>query len=399
MLREFQDEIKRLKEQLEGMGSIPVEPGEEAASEPEDDEDEEAVENLHRPAPRKVRSREKVDPQAQKALRENVEKFYQNQLSQLDQERQALIQSQGMVETEKQRLLQVVEERARELETEQQLRQEVALKLQQMEAKLLVGGENILDKAEQHEQELVRQAAELEAQRQRERELQRELERQQEKRFQIEENYSTLQEEAEAKTDKLQKVWNMWMKSKEEIQDIQNEFFRQKEELLETIHDLAVELKMKSLIVDQFISQPYVQLIERHAVYDAENDAWNIPYIAQAGNHVNHQSRYQRREDSQHSFQQIYSHPLVLFPDLNLSYEMYIQGGIDEKPRQPSTIRPASVNGRGRPQSSLGKQTRPKSRMQAASMERSVSGLSKSQLSMDALPESRGLVASGKRYA
>ena len=50
----------------------------------------------------------------------------------------------------------------------------------------------------------------------------------------IEEQYSTLQEEVEIKTKKLQKVFQKWKAAEEELKEQAEENQREKEELLET---------------------------------------------------------------------------------------------------------------------------------------------------------------------
>lgn len=56
----------------------------------------------------------------------------------------------------------------------------------------------------------------------------------------MEEHYNSLQEEAEAKTRKLKKLWTKYKGAQAEIADMQAEFQREKEDILDTIRELSV---------------------------------------------------------------------------------------------------------------------------------------------------------------
>jgi kinesin family protein 3/17 len=73
----------------------------------------------------------------------------------------------------------------------------------------------------------------------------------------IEERYSTLQEEAAGKTKKLKKVFGMLMSAKAELSDLQYEQQREMEGLLDSIRNLTRELKLQETIIDAFIPQQY----------------------------------------------------------------------------------------------------------------------------------------------
>ncbi|MEQ2194832.1 Kinesin-like protein kif3a, partial [Xenoophorus captivus] len=76
-------------------------------------------------------------------------------------------------------------------------------------------------------------------------------------RLDIEEKYTSLQEEAQGKTKKLKKVWTMLMAAKSEMADLQQEHNREIEGLLENIRQLSRELRLQMLIIDNFIPQEY----------------------------------------------------------------------------------------------------------------------------------------------
>ena len=264
MLREFQDEIKRLKSQLdsEGGGVTTMEEIEEV---------EEAKPQGHRKKTKTPKiSQTEIDAMA----------------ARVEAEKALILSSTSIMESEKNRLLQEVQNRADELEGERKAREIVALKLAALEEKLLEGGVNFLDKTEEQARLLEIQAQELEERKTKERELQRALELQDEAHLQIEDEYHSLQEEATAKTKKLKKVWSLLMQQKEKIKDTTEEWIREKSDILDTIKDLSRDLKLKLLIINAYIPPNEFNLIEKVTEYDEGSEKWRITQVAHAGNNI-----------------------------------------------------------------------------------------------------------------
>lgn len=76
-------------------------------------------------------------------------------------------------------------------------------------------------------------------------------------RIDIEEKYSSLQDEANGKTKKLRKCWSMLMNAKSELNDVQTEHQREMEGLLDSVRELSRELRLQMLIIDSFIPRDY----------------------------------------------------------------------------------------------------------------------------------------------
>lgn len=82
----------------------------------------------------------------------------------------------------------------------------LAEKLRMLEQKIVVGGENLLEKAERQEKQLAESEAELENIRRKEQELKDALEQKNAEMLQIEGSYESLNEEVVALNRKLKKV-------------------------------------------------------------------------------------------------------------------------------------------------------------------------------------------------
>ncbi|KAJ3122303.1 Kinesin-like protein kif3b [Physocladia obscura] len=196
--------------------------------------------------------------------------------AEVDAERRALLASKNMVVEEKQRIAAELEKRAQELEAERQTREHIAKKLAAMEDKLLVGGVNIIDRVAEKEKELEQAQIALREKKRAERELQQRVEQRQELQLQMEENYASLQEEVDVKSKKMKKLWAKVQAAKAEISDLQDEFRSEREDLLDTIRELSRELSLKVAVMDNFIPQEESKKIESRATYDEETNDWNL---------------------------------------------------------------------------------------------------------------------------
>lgn len=196
--------------------------------------------------------------------------------SEVEAEKKALLASKTIVTEEKQRIASELERRALELETERQARAFLAAKLLAMEGKLLIGGIDIEHAVQQQERQLEETGVKLQAQLQRERELKQQLEARQEAQLQMEDSYASLQDEVDIKSKKLKKLWTKLQAAKSEIDDLQDEFRNEKEDLLDTIRELSRELALKVTIMENFIPKDERGKIERRAMYDEERDDWKL---------------------------------------------------------------------------------------------------------------------------
>ena len=92
-----------------------------------------------------------------------------------------------------------------------------------MEEKLIKGGE-VISKASKQEAALRKAEQELRERQMQEARLARELAEKEEANLQLEEHFSSLQEEVEVKTKKLKKLWSKYQAATHEAKDLQEEF-------------------------------------------------------------------------------------------------------------------------------------------------------------------------------
>jgi hypothetical protein len=154
-----------------------------------------------------------------------------------------------------------------------------------MEDKLIQGKE-IMDKASQQEVELRRAKVELAAREREELRLKQELEAKEENFMEINQHFESLHEEVEVKTKKLKKLYQKYQAAVSEAKDLQNEFQNERDDTLEMIRQLTRALKLKDLVIQNFIPEEHAKNIEKRANWNAEEEAWVIPKLDLSGNKV-----------------------------------------------------------------------------------------------------------------
>ncbi|XP_032811281.1 kinesin-like protein KIF3A isoform X1 [Petromyzon marinus] len=218
-----------------------------------------------------------------------VEKLAEMQ-AKIEEERKVLEAQLDMEEEERDKARAELERRENDLLKAQQEHQALQEKLAALEKKVIVGGVDLLAKAEEQERLLEESNMELEERRKRAEKLRRELEEKEQERLDIEEKYNSLQEEAAGKTKKLKRVWTMLMAAKSEMADLQQEHQRETEGLLENIRQLSRELRLHMLIIDNFIPQEYQEMIENYVQWNEDIGEWQLKCVAYTGNNMRKQT-------------------------------------------------------------------------------------------------------------
>ena len=212
LMKKYQQEIEELRKMLEqGTGSS----DEDEDNDNEDNEDDNAV----------VIVNENGSPTKKNKRKATSEQELGEMKAKIEDERKKLKEAKNMAEEEKNRIKVEVKRQEDELAKAQLEHDTLKSKLTALEKKIIVGGENLLEKAEQQEKLLDESAKELEETIKKEEELRKVLEEKEAERLDIEEKYSSLQEEAAGKSRKLKKVWTMLQSAKSELSDLQVQLY------------------------------------------------------------------------------------------------------------------------------------------------------------------------------
>ncbi|XP_075893676.1 kinesin-like protein KIF3C [Nelusetta ayraudi] len=261
LLREFQTEIARLRAQLNHRKWRSKQKKEQVDGEGWDD----GTEREEEIAEEEVETEEEADDYVR-----------------LEMETEAIRGDQFMLAEEKQRLLGEKERMMGDLRKEQEATEQLTAKYKAMESKLLVGGKNIIDHTNEQQKMLEMKRTEIAEQTRNEREIQQQMMAQDEETLELRDTFTSLQQEVEAKTKKLKKLYAKLQCIKAEIQDVNDEHVRSRQELEQTQNELTRELKFKYLIIENFIPPEEKNKIMNRLTFDPEEDQWKFQPLVPA---------------------------------------------------------------------------------------------------------------------
>ncbi|XP_066588411.1 kinesin-like protein KIF3B [Prorops nasuta] len=163
---------------------------------------------------------------------------------------------------------------AEQLKMEKQETESLIERIGDLESKMLCGGKNIIDHTNEQQRALEQKAAEIAERKKREVEMQQKLEDEELTMVGVRETYTTLQQEVDVKSRKLRKCFNKLQALKQELEDVTNDFNRDRRDLEQTQHELMKELKLKYLIIENFIPEEEKSKILSRIQLDEEEDCW-----------------------------------------------------------------------------------------------------------------------------
>lgn len=217
-------------------------------------------------------------------LREFQDDYWREQQEKLEIEKRAIVEDHSLVAEEKKRLLKEKEKKMEDLRREKDAAEVLGAKIKAMESKLLVGGKNIVDHTNEQQKILEQKRQEIAEQKRREREIQQQMESRDEETLELKETYSSLQQEVDIKTKKLKKLFSKLQAVKAEIHDLQEEHIKERQELEQTQNELTRELKLKHLIIENFIPLEEKSKIMNRSFFDEEEDHWKLHPITRLEN-------------------------------------------------------------------------------------------------------------------
>uniref|UniRef100_A0A3Q1BR87 Kinesin-like protein n=1 Tax=Amphiprion ocellaris TaxID=80972 RepID=A0A3Q1BR87_AMPOC len=271
LLREFQREIARLRAQLNHRKWRSKQKKEQVDGEGWDRDGDEETEG--------------EEEEEEEEVEKDAEEYVKLEEQRLEREKEAIREDQFLLAEEKQRLLGEKERMMGDLRKEQEATEQLTAKYKAMESKLLVGGKNIMDHTNEQQKMLEIKRHEIAEQTRSEREMQQQMLVQDEETLELRETFTSLQQEVEAKTKKLKKYLKLYAKLqciKAEIQDVNDEHVRSRQELEQTQNELTRELKFKYLIIENFIPPEEKNKIMNRLTFDPEEDQWKFQPLVPA---------------------------------------------------------------------------------------------------------------------
>uniref|UniRef100_A0A3Q3KI96 Kinesin-like protein n=2 Tax=Mastacembelus armatus TaxID=205130 RepID=A0A3Q3KI96_9TELE len=261
LLREFQEEIARLKAQLEERGMLAKE--------------RRRRRNSKRLSKSMAGMEDEIlkerNAEVWKALEEESE--VKNYMKKGDDISKNLTCQEG---SEKLKHVSEYRKSVEDMQWDQDALEKIIEKYKAMESKLLVGGKTIIDHTNEQQKMLEMKRQEIAEQIRREREIQQQMMLQDEETLEMKETFSSLQQEVELKTKKLKKLYTKLQIVKGEINDFIEEHIITRQELEQTQHELTRELKYKYLLIENFIPPEEKNKIMNRLQFDSEEDQWRL---------------------------------------------------------------------------------------------------------------------------
>lgn len=227
LLRQYQEEIGRLKEKLAQKGTVPR---------------------------KKKRSKRKKEDETGDSESETEDSRGEDN---------------NKIETDKKLI-------AEQLKAEKQETENLIMRIKDLESKMLCGGKNIIDHTNEQQRALEQKSAEIAERKKREVEMQQKLEDEELTMLGVKETYTNLQQEVDVKSRKLRKCFTKLQVLKQELEDVTNDFNRDRRDLEQTQHELMKELKLKYLIIENFIPEEEKNKILSRIHLDEEEDCWIV---------------------------------------------------------------------------------------------------------------------------
>lgn len=268
MLREFQEEINRLREQLQMAGAGKLNPDGTISTE--------VVE---------VERIVYVEDKKMKQLEAKIEKEKEEIKKKAEEQRQKIMEQKNIAEDEKQKLLDDLKKKEEDQEKAKTKQQKLLKRLKNMEEKVLQGSE-VMKAAMKQEIELQKARAEVEERRREQLRIKQELQEKEDQKVNLQKEYNNQQEELAGKKVEYQKIWTKYRSALGEKNDLEADIHRERESLMMRIRELTNEIRLKHLIIDNYIPASEYVKIERRAEWNDDMKQWLIPNLEYTGNNI-----------------------------------------------------------------------------------------------------------------
>ncbi|XP_054263414.1 kinesin-like protein KIF3B [Macrosteles quadrilineatus] len=145
-----------------------------------------------------------------------------------------------------------------------------------MESNLLVGNKNILEYTEEQKKSLEKRDQKINRIKEREEEIHQVIEKEKEFTEGIKKDFYNLKQEVEYKRKDLTKKYFRLQEIHQEIQDAKDEYNEDRRELEITQQEILKDIKLKLLIIENFIPKEKRRQLYPRMYYDPNLDSWQL---------------------------------------------------------------------------------------------------------------------------
>ena len=262
LLREYQEEISKLKEQLNALNS---------GMKPEE------IMKKHGVIGNNVVEQEVfVEDKEKMAEFEERLRIEKEEMKQQAEVARAQIENQAnLQQEEKQKLIEELQKTEQEKEKAHKKQQHLVKKLQKMKEKMLVGDQvKEVAKKQKKELKVIRKNMEREAQKAAE--MQMKLEEEEKMIAKATAQYTNVAEELEAKTKMLEYMWEELQQANKDLGEVNEDFDRERNDMYDTIYELTNQLKLKNMIIEYMVPLDEYRKYEKIAEWNEDINDWTI---------------------------------------------------------------------------------------------------------------------------
>ncbi|KAK9824688.1 hypothetical protein WJX72_012423 [[Myrmecia] bisecta] len=300
MLREFQEEILRLRRELEQAAAGQLtgvgidEGGHVVVEKVVERVDPEEVEHIRAQLEAEMRQDlenqgHELDPETLDKVREDAMRQAEEEAAAIFEQRQRDAAEAAQLAREAQMQAASVQEVQARRDAEQAKKEELARRVADMESKLIRGEARggLEAVARQTEAAVQQRTLELEGRRRQQAEKVAEILELEEEHLSAEGKLSSLEEEAAKLTRKMKRLLNKCRGVDAEVADTLDEWAHEKEDLLDSLRELHQQMALKNLVIEAFIPQREVQKVTKRAAWDEEHQTWVLQRLSDTTNQRN----------------------------------------------------------------------------------------------------------------
>lgn len=266
MIRQFQEEIERLKKQL----------AESAGGEDLGFDSEGKVKKVEKVI--KIFDEKKLKELQEKTLKEKEEIRLRH-----ERERVEIENIKMKNEEEKKKLLDKLKSKEEEEQKALDEKDKLLKQIQKMEKKV-VRGSVMMEEVSLKEKALEETRKKLENDKVLNVKFDEKIKEAEDQIIDLDKKYTTQKEEIEDKTKKIKILWNKLKNLEAENKELDEFYLSEIEELQERRRILQKEMKLKQMIVEYFIPEKELRKLELRADYNDNIDDWMLPNLELAGN-------------------------------------------------------------------------------------------------------------------
>ena len=291
MLREFQEEIARLKAQLGAGGSAPDGAPRRRRADRQVVErtvysSDARLERIKDEMRREMEANAAQDMEAEEAEKAQalVNLKARKQMKVLMEEKERTEEERAELEDAFRAQQAEAQAQFEEMRREKDEQRALEEKLAAMQAKVVRGGTNLLDQEQRLLEEARRREEKLAKIAAAEAEQARRIKELEDLNTITGDKYKTIEEEIESKARKIHKLHEAYQRCVVDLKDLDLEFERERENLLDTVRALTRQIKLKNLVLDSYVPPDELRKITDFASWDDRSETWRVDRAQHAGN-------------------------------------------------------------------------------------------------------------------